>query len=115
MTHIKKYQNWFNKMGKDLVCSKRPESLELHKQFQCLELREDILGVKKHCEILHTLFTEFSKERKNLRWLEKLISECDQWGQVIHSVIRAQNVEEDVVLTALVKGEIQIDEAVDLL
>jgi hypothetical protein len=102
-------------MSKELVCSKRPESLELHKQFQSLQLREDILGVKKHCEILNNLFTEFSKERKNLRWLEKLISECDQWGQVIHSVIRAQSVEEDVVLIALVRGEILIDEAIEML
>jgi len=112
---VDKYKSWVEKVVKNLQCSKGEESKALLDRFCRLELREDMLGALHHVRVLHRIATEYSCERKNLRWLERLVEKCDKWEKLFVSAVHVTKIDEDVIAEALIKDEIADEFAIGLM
>jgi alkylhydroperoxidase family enzyme len=111
---VEKYKLWLDRELKALRCSRWPEAAILLSRFQCLELRESLFGALDHSTKLNAVFVEFSNERQNLRWLEKLVHESSKWKLLFESTIRATQMSQEEIVEALVESQIDIEFAVNL-
>jgi len=112
---VDKYKTWVEKIVKNLRCSKGAESKALLARFQRLELREDELGAFHHVRTLHKLAREYAQERKNLRWLGRLVERLGKWEKLFESILRITEIDEDSVVEALAKDEIDEEFAIGLM
>lgn len=112
---VKRYKSWFSKKTENIARTKGAEGLQFTSRFQTLVLSENALGAYHHASIMHRLVKEFGEERQNLRWVDKLVEECDGWKLLFESVLYSSPVEQDLVIDSLVKAEIDCETAVDLI
>lgn len=112
--HVDRYKLWYSKTEKNLKCSKGNEGDEILVRLGSLTLRENVLGCLNHSKVLHKHVSEFSEEKGDLRWLRKLVCECERWVQLFECTSRISELEPDDVIQALVESEIDIDFAISL-
>lgn len=112
--YIERYKAWVNKMTVNLEKSKGAEGHLLRSRFQCLELREDLIGCLYHSTTLHSLIEEFGLERHNLRWVERLQVDCERWHHLFECSVRLSKLERDVIIQALVESNIDVEFAINL-
>lgn len=114
MTLLAKYEAWVLKLCKTLKCTKGQEGAILASRFSRLSMGNSLLEHYYYAKMLRVVVEDFSQDRKNLRWVEKLTGECERWDKVFESTLRVANEDASSVLTALVEGKIDIDLAVGL-
>ena len=112
---VRKYSTWFSKKIENIRYTKGAEGQLFTSRFQTLDLAESTLGAYHHVSIIYRLVREFSEERKNLRWVQKLISECDEWKQLFEAILYSTPVQGNQVIDSLVKGGIDCETAIDLI
>ena len=114
MSLTSRYNAWYVKLSKNLHCSKGQGGAVLSSRVELLKLKEGLLGGREHSRILKSIVTDFSEDRKNLRWVQKLMNECERWDKTFEATLRVTSIPEKDVLEALVEGSIDIDLAVGL-
>ena len=112
--YIDRYKLWYEKTEKNLQCSKGREGDEILVRLGSLSLREDILGCLNHSKVLHKHVLEFSEEKSDVRWLQKLVFECERWLQLFECTSRISQLDKDVIIQALIESEIDVDFAISL-
>jgi len=112
--YVDRYASWVQKTKKNLTCAKGREGNELLSRFQTLELREDVLGCLNHSKILHKHIKEYGEEKQNIRWLEKLVFECERWEQLFDCTCRVSQLDKETIIQALIESEIDVEFAVNL-
>ena len=113
--YVESYKDWHKKTIKSILCSRQPERLDLLHRFENLELRETLLGVRQHASKLLAILKEYQNERKNLRWLEKLTSDCERQVNQVESVLKLEKQQEFEIVRAVAKDEIDIELAIGLM
>ena len=115
MSLVNRYEAWFSKLTKNLTCSKGQEGAVLLSRVSMLKLEEGVLGGFVHIQTFKSVVEDFSKDRKNLRWVEKLIRDTERWQKTFEATLRVTMISEQNIVEAFVEGKINVDLAIGLL
>jgi len=115
MSLVTRYEAWYNKLTKNLSCSKGQEGAVLLSRVSLLEMEEGVLGGFVHIQTFKSIVEDFSNDRKNLRWVEKLIRDTERWKKTFEATLRVTPISEKCILEAFIEGKINVDLAIGLL
>lgn len=119
MTDVEAVQNrymlWFDKMQKNLSCTKGAAAKELLLRFNGLTLVDDLIGYRQHSRTLARVVEEYSNEKPKLHWLQKLARDCTRWVTVFESTVSIKGLDTNTVVQALESDRLEIDEALGLI